>query len=724
MNRRISEEPRFKHHTLLWEALGLFAAIFAVTSYSLVLTSATSSVVSIWIANGVVVGSLLRVSGKKWPVYLAVSLIAYLAGKGLQRAPLLPSLALGLINGLETLIVAFAVRRAFPRIADDTTFLRLGRVALSSTLVASAVSALLAAGVIAATHKGSYWPTVDWWFRAHVLGMVIVATATLVVLTQRSRMLGNPGHRIAFFRDMTLVAVTTIGVFVQSRYPLLFLVFAPLLFAVFRHHFPGLVVGVLMVALITNVATAMGTGPFDLMVNASPNAHALLAQVYLGVICLITVPVALTLADRRRLEQQIRDSEIRYRLLADYASDLVMRICRNGERRYVSPSIKDLLGWEVADFMKPHPELIHPDDRERVATAVAELWASGKSSLTQYRLQHRDGHYVWIEALVRIAPSPDNPAESELIYTGRDVTESVLAEQALADSEKRLRTITDNIPAVIAHVDSAERYTFINAYVQKVSGQKPQDIIGRTVREVRGAALYERFYAHIACALAGGEATFSYEMEGSDGQNHYLQTTYLPAMSAAGERTGFYALTTDITDIKRAEQELAYLAHYDALTGLANRRYFVDCLHLALERARAARFPLMLLIIDVDHFKSINDSYGHGTGDAVLREIAHRLKSVTRKSDVVARLGGDEFVILCNDVDATYAAEALAKKITDAMSEPVLLDSARLDVTLSIGAALCRDVGSEDELMQRADVALYRAKEAGRACYELAVSGL
>ena len=705
------------------EAAALFFAVLAATAYTLVLTRHSGSNVTMWIANGVVVGTLLRVSSERWPLCLATAYAGYFTGKMLLGDPWFSGAMLGLVNGVEVMIVAQGVRRRFPRIQDDTPFLRLGQVAMTSTVIASAVSGTLAAFVLYATAGTSFWETFDWWFRAHLLGMVIVATITLVVLVQRSRMLGRAGHRLALLRDLLLLGATTVVVFAQSRYPLLFMIFAPLLYVVVRHRFPGLVIGVALVTLITNIAMALGHGPLDLVPGVTPVERSVLGQVFLGLVCLVAVPVALGQADRRRLARRVRDSEVRYRLLADYASDLVMRIARDGSRRYVSPSIKDLLGWEVAEFMQPRPDLIHPEDRERVAAALESLWAEGKITLTRYRLRHKKGYYVWIEALVRAMPSPERAGELELIYTGRDITESIVAEQALADSESRLRAITDKVPALIAHVGADERYIFVNGYAREITGQEPAAMVGRTVREVRGPLLYGMLKPHIASALQGKETTFEYELE-REGRYFYLQTTYMPAMSVTGESIGFYALTTDVTRIKLAEQKLSFLAHYDPLTNLANRRYFTECAQAAFERAAITRAPMLLMLIDVDYFKEINDGHGHAAGDAVLREVARRLKSSVRKSDLVARLGGDEFVILCDDVDATFAAEGLAAKVVASMTPSVALDAARLQVTLSVGAALCRDPESLDALMQKADEALYEAKEAGRACYRLAVEGL
>lgn len=720
------QQRRRDRWTRLGELGGLFAAVFASVACSMLLVRHTGSPISLWVPNGLVVGALLVVGRRKWPPYLLAAFAAYLLGRmashgGMVNGQAAADLALDLANVVEILIVATVVRHAFPRIADDTRFLLLGRIALGATLVACAASALLAATIEYAGAGIPFWEAADSWFRSHLLGMVIVASLTLVTLRRRGRVLGERGHRLRMLRDVTVLTAITVGVFAQSRYPLLFAIFAPLLYLVFQHRFPGLVIGITIVALVTCVATAMGRGPLDLIFDASPAEHTLLAQIFLGMLCLVAVPVTLALADRRRLSRRVSESESRYRLLAEYASDLVMRIARDGTRRYVSPSVRDLLGWEVEEYMRPHPEPIHPDDRARVAEAVARLWDTGKPALIQYRLRRRQGEYMWIEALARLAPSPDREGEMELIYTGRDITESMHAEQALAESEQRLRTITDNVPAIIAHIDAEERYTFVNGYVREVTGLDQAAMLGRTVREVRGPELYPLLKPHLDRALAGEPSTFEYGAE-YGGRQLYFQTTYLPDTTTHGEPNGIYALTTDITRIKLAEQQLARLAHHDELTGIANRRRFSEDIERAMRDA--AQKTLLVMLIDVDRFKAINDTYGHAAGDAVLCEIAQRLKAAVRRTDVLARLGGDEFVALCEDVASPAVAEALAQKVTAVMHAPVSYGDLQLRVTVSVGAALCHGVDAVSTLMFRADEALYRAKERGRACYELTCSGL
>jgi PAS domain S-box/diguanylate cyclase (GGDEF) domain len=707
---------------VLLRAIAMAILVFGSCVYSLALARSTGSAPSLWVANGILVGSLLRLPKRDWWPYLLFGFAGTVGAQLVLHISPLVALGLAAADALEILIVSGAVRRQFPEIPRDVSCLSLSRVAIASTLVACVPSALLAGLTIHIAQGTPLLVYAETWYRAHVLGMVIVATLTWVAFTKKWRLFGAPGKRWPFVRDMALLAGTAFAVLAQSRYPLLFLIYAPLLLMVFRHRFAGLVVGMALIAAITNIATALGSGPFNLIVSGSRTEHALLAQVFLGVACLISAPLALILAERRHLEVKVRESELRYRILADYAGDLVMRIRPDGQRRYVSPSIKELLGWDVEDFSMPRPDLIHPDDRERVAQAVAELHLTGGSTITTYRIRHKEGHYVWFEALARLVPSPEGDGVMEIIYTGRDVTQRVMAEQALADSERRLRTITDNVPAVIAHVDASEHYTFINAYVEHISGDDPRQLIGKTMREVRGEQVYGDLKGHIATALGGGTAMFEYEAD-YKGKHFCFQTTFVPDWDPEGHVRGFYALTTDITHIKDVEQELSRLARFDTLTGLANRRHFDERIAMLLLQKYRQRSPLLLMMIDIDHFKRINDSWGHGVGDEVLKAVGQRIQGCLRKNDLVARLGGDEFVALVEDVESSSIAEELTRKIQAAMAREITVGAIRVQMTLSIGVAFCRSVASADTFMQIADTALYQAKAGGRNTFRMAAPG-
>lgn len=707
----------------VWHVISLFAITGCLSLYSITLVRTTHSPTSLWLANGVVLGLLARKPiAQSWPLLLA-GFMGYVAARQWLGDPWLDALLLGACNAGEVLMVSAGIRRFFPTLSSATRFLDLARVGLITAFVACAISTFCAAWV------QHFWPTYEFWtsyntlFRAHFLGMVIAGSTSLVVVTRGWRLLEPGGRPWLLALDLALLAAITTIVFCVSRYPLLFLVYPPLLLLVFRHRFTGLVIGMAIIALITTAATTLHMGPFNLVRDITPALRVIMAQVFIGASCLVALPVVLALAERDRLQARIRESELRYRMLADNSGDLVMRIRPNGDRQYVSPSVKELLGWEVEEFLKPRPDLIHPDDRQRIEHVVANLRGRGGTVTATYRLQHREGHYLWIEAFARLVASPEDDGTMEIVYTGRDVTQRVQVEQALIESQVQLGTITDNVPAIIARIDLSERYTYVNRFVEKVSGETPGEIIGKTVKEVRGGRLYEdRLKGYLQQAYAGESVIFEYEAT-YRGRLMQFQTHYVPDKDAEGHVRGVYALTTEITHIKEVERELLRLAHQDSLTGLSNRRHFNERVPGVLQRAEQFDTPVLLALVDIDNFKSINDSYGHATGDMVLAEVGRCLQRLVREGEVVARIGGDEFVVLCDDVSSETSAKAFVHSLWERLHMAVAIGTVSVDVRMSIGAVICKGFISDDVLMKLADEALYMAKQAGRDTYRLLVRG-
>jgi diguanylate cyclase (GGDEF)-like protein/PAS domain S-box-containing protein len=708
---------------LVWQLVGLFVLSGLLSLYSIVLARYTHTPATLWLTNGAMIGLLIRKPLREtWPLLIA-GFLGYFAARECVGDPFLPSVALGLCNLAETLMVTLAIRRHFPVITQETRFTDLARVSLISATAACGLAAFTVAVIKHVWPDLAFWVSFNTVFRAHLLGMIIAATTSIVVVTRGSRLVNSSSTPLSLVLHLLLLAAISFVAFAVSRYPLLFMIYPPLLLLIFRHRFAGLVIGIAIVALITSTATALDVGPFNLVHDATPALKVVMAQVFIGVTCLIALPVALALVEQDRLQLRVRDSEIRYRMLADNSGDLVMRIRPNGDRRYVSPSVKELLGWDVEDFMSPRPDLIHPDDRQRIADVVNTLRRLGGATTATYRLQHRGGHYLWIEAFARLVESPEGDGTTEIIYTGRDVTQRVQIQQALTESQAQLRTITDNVPAVIARIDLSERYTYINRFVEQVSGESPSEMIGKTVKEVRGPELYEQLKEYLDRAYAGESVWFEYEATYRNRLLHF-QTHYVPDKDSKGHVRGVYALTTEITHIKNVERELLRLAHQDALTGLANRRYFNEQSASLLRQTCQRHAPVLMAVVDVDNFKVINDTYGHHAGDLVLAEVGRCLQGVMHEGAVVARIGGDEFVILCDHVATESAAEAFVRTLWEKLHIAVRTGGHCIDVHISMGAVFFKGSATQDTLMKLADEALYLAKEGGRNTYRFVTSGL
>ena len=691
--------------------------LVGVTTWLAITLSRPAGGVSIiWVGSGLLAGILLTSAYRVWIPYLVAALAADLLARALcgDAAPIV--FGRGIASNLEAGVVAYSLRYLVGDIRDPANLLRVAGVAVASTLFGCAGSALIAATTSAAVHQAEFVSTFGAWFASHTLGMVIFATLTVVLRELATKTIAPRDGRWKFARSMGLVAATTLGVFAQQRYPLLFMIYPPLLLGVFRHRFAGFAVGVSIVVAISIAATVSGSGPLSLIAAASFQERTLLLQLFLAITCVTALPVAVVLAERGRLAGRLRDSERNYRMLADHSRDLVVRMRADGQRLYISPAVAELLGWEPHEVAESRWELVHPDDVEMLTETLARLLQTGDPANVIYRVRHKQGYYVWIEALARRVPGSDPASPAEIVYSGRDVSERVQIEHALAANQRRLRVITDNLPALVSHIDKNERFTFVNAQLCDSLGRGPESILGQVMPAVLGWRIYNEIRPRVQTALNGEQVTFEAE-RGFQGEQRTYQVTYVPEFDDHGSVKGVLMLLFDISRLKHAERELDLLARHDSLTGLANRRQFGERLEAALTRWQREGSPLALLCFDIDHFKKINDTLGHAAGDAILVEFARRLQQNLRESDLAARLGGDEFVVIVEDADSAGAAEAVASKILRAMQTHFIVDASALPVTTSIGIGLAAAGTDAETLMRSADEALYRAKAAGRNTY-------
>jgi diguanylate cyclase (GGDEF)-like protein/PAS domain S-box-containing protein len=406
-----------------------------------------------------------------------------------------------------------------------------------------------------------------------------------------------------------------------------------------------------------------------------------------------------------RSERQLRAVTDNVPALISYIdSDQVYRSANAYYRVVFGIEPDSLVGQTVQQALG---ETLYQAVRGRVAAALAGEPQCFESSVTwRGRNTHLQIHYV-------PSAADDGTVDGFYVMT-LDVTERTRSERLLADNERMLRAVTDNLPVLITYIDSDERLRFANATFSQWLGIDVQASLGRPVRDVIGPAHHGPRYALLQRALAGKRVEFDSEAE-SEGVHRHLQTVYIPDRRPDGSVAGIYTLTTDVSATKQVQRQLDELARVDVLTGLPNRRQFDEKLPEALARCRRDQRALALMYVDLDQFKRINDSLGHAAGDAVLREFAARLRANVRSTDLAARLAGDEFVVLLEGVPSQAEAERLAQKIVEATRAEFRFAGAPLQVTtsLGIGFAARPDVSAE-ALVVSADAALYTAKRAGR----------
>jgi diguanylate cyclase (GGDEF)-like protein/PAS domain S-box-containing protein len=303
-------------------------------------------------------------------------------------------------------------------------------------------------------------------------------------------------------------------------------------------------------------------------------------------------------------------------------------------------------------------------------------------------------------------------------------------EEALRESEQMFRATFDQAAVGITLVSPDLRYLRVNDKFCDIVGYSQDELLLMGLRDTNPpAALSDAtsFLARLAAGEVVGHQLRERELVRKDGSRVWVAIAVSLVRGASGEPRYFVSVIQDISEAKRAaaalresEEQFRQLAHYDTLTNLPNRALFYDRLKQTLALAKRNSWTVGVMLADLDHFKSVNDTRGHAVGDKLLLQVAERLAKSVRASDTVARLGGDEFAVVLSRLSAPGDVTLVAQKIIAAFHAPFQVEGRPLLATLSMGAAVYPDDGTDqDALMNNADAAMYRSKEAGRNCFRL-----
>jgi diguanylate cyclase (GGDEF)-like protein/PAS domain S-box-containing protein len=277
--------------------------------------------------------------------------------------------------------------------------------------------------------------------------------------------------------------------------------------------------------------------------------------------------------------------------------------------------------------------------------------------------------------------------------------------------------LRDSLDMGIVAVNKDLTVIYFNPPAEKILGLSANEAIGKSVAKLHqphGVAP-ERFASVLERLETESRYDFSFEREIGDGFR-YIKSRVSVIRDASQTAIGYLLVLQDITEVKKAEENIRYMAFHDILTGLPNRVSLDERLSLELARAQRNQTEVALMLLDLDNFKTINDTLGHYAGDILLQEVAVRLSSAVRKSDTIARLGGDEFIVVLPDLSEPGPAEHIARKIMEVMEVPFDIKGQFMNTTLSMGIAFYPGHGTKRQrLFEAADEAMYRAKELGRA---------
>lgn len=305
-----------------------------------------------------------------------------------------------------------------------------------------------------------------------------------------------------------------------------------------------------------------------------------------------------------------------------------------------------------------------------------------------------------------------------------DMTETQQAKRALQSEKELLRVTLNSIGDSVIATDSNGLVTFMNPIAERMTGWRYSRANGQNISlimKLRDIDTKETVQNPIFLAINEKRRVamaMNCELVSDDGYVYAIEDSAAPIKDSSGEVIGAIIVCHNVSDVMAMALKMSYLANYDQLTNLPNRMLLQDRLSVACRKANSKNNKVSLILLDIDNFKYINDSFGHQKGDDLICQLAQRLKANIPKSATLARLSGDEFVILASDISLAVSPSTLANNILTAMAEPFLLDSARHEITVSMGISVYpTDAKDAQQLMHHADVAMYRAKQEGRNRY-------
>ena len=459
------------------------------------------------------------------------------------------------------------------------------------------------------------------------------------------------------------------------------------------------------------------------------------------------------LSERREMEQQLAQANRLQQAILDFAPFAIISTNAEGVVRSANPAAERIFGQPLGDLLGKtrFASLFEPADvAARAAELSQEAGARVAPGFEVFAYKARQGYTDEREWNLMCGDGSSLPAHVSVTalrdgnggligYSklSRDLSERREMEQQLAQANRLQQAILDFAPFAIISTNAEGVVRSANPAAERMLGQSLDDLLGKT----RFATLFEPADVAARAAelsheagrrVAPGFEVFAHnarqgltdEREWNlmcgDGSSLPAHVTVTALRDGNGLVNGFLGIAYDITERKRRDEYTRHIAHHDAVTGLPNRVLLQDRLQMAMKRSRRDGSHIGVLMIDLDHFKRINDSLGHHIGDVMLSKIAERLGGCVRSGDTVARMGGDEFVVMLPEVTEPDSIKRIAASIVERVSAPIMAGNHELHVTPSVGVSVFPTDGQDvHTLLRHADMAMYQAKASGRRCFRV-----
>jgi diguanylate cyclase (GGDEF)-like protein/PAS domain S-box-containing protein len=410
------------------------------------------------------------------------------------------------------------------------------------------------------------------------------------------------------------------------------------------------------------------------------------------------------ITERRQAEDAVRQLAS----ILNATGDPIMATDLKGIVISWNPAAERVYGYKSEEIIGRPASLIIPPERSREFENLERVKRGEPMQEFETVRRRKDGGLL--DVSVNIAPLKDtNGRMIAVIGIHRDISSAKRSEQALRASEARYRQIVESAFEGIWLIDTRDRTSFLNRRMADMLGYTVEEMMGRPVSDFMDADAQRQFAANMERRRAGF-LPHDVRFRRKDGGVIITSLEASPSYDEAGNYTGSLAMVTDITARSQAEDALRYQAFHDALTGLPNRLLLAERVAQALEVAGASGHPASLLMLDLDHFKEVNETFGHQAGDGLLQQMGPRLKQQLGESDLLARFAGDQFAVLLPDTDRAKAT-TMAAKVLDSLDRPFEIVGQLFDLAASIGVATFPlDADSVDSLLRRAEIALFVAK--------------
>ncbi len=419
--------------------------------------------------------------------------------------------------------------------------------------------------------------------------------------------------------------------------------------------------------------------------------------------------VARDVTARRRVEEALRKTTEELDRFFSIVLDPLCIATTDGYFQRLNPAWEQVLGHSRTELMQvPFLRFVHPEDLAATSEAIEALGKQKEVVGLVNRYRCKDGTYKWIEWNI-------TPAGERFYAAARDITERI----RMTESLRQLSAAVEQTPVPVLITDVEGTIQYVNPAFSLASHYSAEEVIGKKPSILKDDAMSAADYDELWSTLKAGHSWRGiFHNLTKDGDRHWEEAVITPIRDEKGNITRFVGIQQDITDRKKEEERAEFLAHHDALTGLPNRILGKDRMERAIAHADRHDCEAALLFLDLDGFKQINDTLGHAIGDELLNRVAARLQLRMRRSDTIVRHGGDEFLIILSEIEDPEAINTVALATLDQLTTPFVISGHELSITASLGVAVYPADGQNwNDLFEKADVAMYSAKQAGRNTY-------